>query len=413
MAIKVSKIISINELNNNEPSAESLVLLRKNDVDGYSTVQQLEDYFSFVKQDEYQEKVSELEAADNTIQGNISSLDDRTTANTNAIQSIQSGMVAATTSKSGLMSATDKAKLDDIQTQANKTTATSDSAGFTTENSNNNTLSNTEAVAKTTAYDIGSITPGAGDNPVAFKGKDTTYGKATDTKYGLVKLGSNTQLSSITNASNSPDTSKVYPVQATSDGKLGVYVPWKNDQALPETNDDIFVDTSSLQELMFFYKQPLRSEANGSGGFNWVENGDGSYIVASSMPTDSPNPTKAGETGYRYGDAGTEKYIFPIINLPSSVVFAELQIISAGFGVPLPVSIPLSKDGNGRNVIDTTKYASMQFTGFDSSSIKSGKPAYAYLRFTTEAHTYNATVRIDFIKGKGGKADSYIADIII
>lgn len=68
MAIKVSKIISINELNNNEPSAESLVLLRKNDVDGYSTVQQLEDYFSFVKQDEYQEKVAELEAADAELQ---------------------------------------------------------------------------------------------------------------------------------------------------------------------------------------------------------------------------------------------------------------------------------------------------------------------------------------------------------
>lgn len=70
---------------------------------------------------------------------------------------------------------------------------------------------------------------------IQFKGKDTTYGAATDARYGLVKLGSSTQLSGITNASSSPETSKVYPVQATSDGNLGVRVPWTDNQALPKT----------------------------------------------------------------------------------------------------------------------------------------------------------------------------------
>jgi hypothetical protein len=123
MAVKVSKIISINELSNNEPSAQSLVLLRKNDVDGYSTIQQLEDYFAFVKLSDYQQKVAELEAADTqlqnivanevstqlsseitdrqaadtALQNSISTLGTTVTANSNAITSLQTNLVAAST----------------------------------------------------------------------------------------------------------------------------------------------------------------------------------------------------------------------------------------------------------------------------------------------------------------------------
>ena len=146
----------------------------------------------------------------------------------------------ATDSKDGLMSATDKAKLDGIKNNANKTTAsvTDISKNFaSTPNSPTTFDSPDTAVVYTKAYNIGSITPDETNSAsrVDFKFIDTTYGKATNQKYGLVKLGSSTQLSGITTASSSPDTNKVYPVQATSDGKLGVYVPWTDDQKLPVT----------------------------------------------------------------------------------------------------------------------------------------------------------------------------------
>lgn len=137
--------------------------------------------------------------------------------------------VATSGDKPGLMTVADKNKLDDIQNQANKTSARSDSNDFTTENSDSNTLNNADAVAKTEAYQIGSVTPGTNSGKIIFKGKDTTYGKATSSKYGLVKLGDNAELDSINPAT------KIYPVQATSDGNLGVKVPWTDNQKLPKT----------------------------------------------------------------------------------------------------------------------------------------------------------------------------------
>lgn len=142
-----------------------------------------------------------------------------------------------TSGASGLMTAADKKKLDGIKDGANKTTAKTSSSEFELESGIPDTTFNTmsDAVTKRTPYNIGSITPEEGGTEVIFKGYDTTYGKASESRYGLVKLGSNTQLSGITTASSSPDASKVYPVQATSDGKLGVYVPWTDDQKLPKT----------------------------------------------------------------------------------------------------------------------------------------------------------------------------------
>ena len=55
----------------------------------------------------------------------------------------------------------------------------------------------------------------------------------------------------------------------------------------------------------------------------------------------------------------------------------------------------------------------MQFTGFDPESIKAGSPAYAYLRFTTAEHTYNATVKIWYVPQAGKNAAHYATDIII
>ena len=135
----------------------------------------------------------------------------------------------ATTSKDGLMSASDKEKLDGIKDGANKTTASTNTDNIIAKG-NDATLDNTDAVSKTEVYDIGTVTPDDTSTQVAtFKGKDTTYGKATNEKYGLVKLGDNEVLGPIR------DGAKVYPVRATSSGNLGVYVPWTDNQTLPET----------------------------------------------------------------------------------------------------------------------------------------------------------------------------------
>ena len=189
----------------------------------------------------------------------------------------------------------------------------------------------------------------------------------------------------------------------SASGHAVVKIPDVPSSFYDNTNNEIYVNPSSLQELMFFYKDTVVANEN----LEWVSNNETQIIVAASQPADSPNPSSVGQIGYKYSNAGNGKYIYPIINLPTSVIFAELQITSTGMGMPIPISVPLSKNGDNAPVIDTAKYASQQFTGFDPESIKAGNPGYAYLRFTTAEHTYSATIQITYENG------AYKPDIII
>lgn len=170
-----------------------------------------------------------------------------------------------------------------------------------------------------------------------------------------------------------------------------------------------------------FFKQPVRAESV-DGVIKWFakEGEDGSYIFSETEPV-SPTPNNVGDENYVYENTGVENCIFPIIHFPSTVIFAELQAVSLEGGV---LSARL-REHNGSLTIDTNDIGCAVFPGFDGSSIKSGSPAYAYLRFTTEdqkdtngviiskGHTYNATVTIKYTPGKNGKPAAYTPTIII
>jgi len=213
---------------------------------------------------------------------------------------------------------------------------------------------------------------------------------------------------------------KYYPVECTKDSAAVVCIPNVPSPFYDNTSKTIYVDSSSLRELKMFYKQPVRAESVNSN-IQWVANyeEDGSHIFSETMPA-NPVPSTVGEENYVYESTGVESCIFPIIHFPSTVIFAELQAVSSEGGV---LSAKL-KEQSGNLVIDTSDIGCSVFPGFEGDSIKAGKPAYAYLRFTTddqydgtikiaEGHTYNATIKISYKAGKGGQGGSYTSNIII
>lgn len=108
----------------------------------------------------------------------------------------------------------------------------------------------------------------------------------------------------------------------------------------------------------------------------------------------------------------TKTNVYVTITCPTNVIFAQLDCPATIEGV-LPTTVPVRslKNDSGKQVINI-KNDNVD-TSFDGDSIKAGKPAYAYLRFTTEAHTYNATIEIEYIPGLFGADGKYVSDIII
>ncbi len=80
----VSRIVNIKELSNAEPKAESAILQRIDETDSYTTIQQLEDYFAFAKQNDFQQEIRERKESDSDLLSKINKeIDDRKTAVTN------------------------------------------------------------------------------------------------------------------------------------------------------------------------------------------------------------------------------------------------------------------------------------------------------------------------------------------
>ncbi len=77
----VSRIVNIKELSNAEPKAESAILQRIDETDSYTTIQQLEDYFAFAKQNDFQQEIRERKESDSDLLSKINKeIDDRKTA---------------------------------------------------------------------------------------------------------------------------------------------------------------------------------------------------------------------------------------------------------------------------------------------------------------------------------------------
>lgn len=115
-----------------------------------------------------------------------------------------------TQSANGLMSSTDKAKLDGITASAdpNQNAFSNITIGSTTISADNPTDTLTIVAGSNIT-----LTPDNTNDKITIAAKDTTYGAASSSTLGLVKTGYTT-------------SGKNYKVQADSSGNLFVNVPW-------------------------------------------------------------------------------------------------------------------------------------------------------------------------------------------
>ena len=131
----------------------------------------------------------------------------------------------ATTSSAGLMSASDKSKLDGIDSGANAyslPTATASVLGGVKTGSNITNSSGTISITKS------NVTSALGYTPPTT---NTTYSNATDSTAGLVKVSS-VNSSAVTVNSESTTSGRYYPVELNSDGKAIVNVPWTDNNTV-------------------------------------------------------------------------------------------------------------------------------------------------------------------------------------
>ncbi len=174
----------------------------------------------------------------------------------------------ATTSKAGLLSSTDKTKLNGIATGAevNQNAFSNITVGSTTIAADAKTDTLTLAAGSNVT-----ITPDATNDKITIAATDTKYSQATSSTAGLVKIGYT-------------ESGKNYPVELNSSGQMYVNVPWT------DNNTTYSVATTSANGLMSSTdKSKLDGIASGANKYTHP-----TYTARTGKPTANATPAFGG-----------------------------------------------------------------------------------------------------------------------
>ena len=205
----------------------------------------------------------------------------------------------ATTSVSGLMSSTDKTKLNGVATNANNYSLpiAADSVLGGVKQGNNISISATGVISSTdtvytlpvaTSSVLGGVKQGtnitiSADGTISSTDNDTTYTKATDSILGLVKIGFT-------------ESDKNYPVELNASSQMYVNVPWSDNNTITKvgTSTNEVSGTVTLAQAGATTLSQAGSTVTISSSDTWVANAlnTAGYVSA---PTSS-NANKVWKT---------------------------------------------------------------------------------------------------------------------